>query len=147
MTIYRHTQVGTLVLPLIGVPIIALIVSMLVGEYHPVLLFVLVVLFACLILFATLTVEVSTTAVQLHFGPGLVRKSFSLSNIHQVSRVRNRWFYGWGIRRLPHGWLYNVSGLDAVELELSDGGISRIGTDEPRELLAAIEAARLGAHS
>ena len=38
----------------------------------------------------------------------------------------------------PWGWMYNVSGLDAVEIELKGGGRFRIGTDEPDELVRAI---------
>ena len=33
-------------------------------------------------------------------------------------------------------------GLDAVELEMTDGGVHRIGTDQPAELLEAIRDAR-----
>ena len=58
--------------------------------------------------------------------------------------MRNLWYYGWGIRYTPHGWLFNVSGLDAVELELKNGRTWRVGTDEPVELLAAIQAAAEG---
>lgn len=42
----------------------------------------------------------------------------------------------------PHGWLFNVSGLDAVELELINNRRFRIGTDEPQRLIAAIQTAR-----
>jgi hypothetical protein len=38
--------------------------------------------------------------------------------------------------------LYNVSGLDAVELHLKSGEIRRIGTDDPQGLAAAIEQSR-----
>ncbi len=38
----------------------------------------------------------------------------------------------------PWGWMFNVSGLDAVDIELKDGGRFRIGTDEPEELVRAI---------
>jgi hypothetical protein len=34
--------------------------------------------------------------------------------------------------------MYNVWGLDAVELELQSGKKFRIGTDEPAELLAIL---------
>jgi hypothetical protein len=35
-------------------------------------------------------------------------------------------------------WVWNVSGLDAVELTLRSGRRFRIGTDEPEELAKAI---------
>ncbi len=35
--------------------------------------------------------------------------------------------------------LYNVSGLDAVELKLKDGSVRRIGTDDAPGLTAALQ--------
>lgn len=56
--------------------------------------------------------------------------------------MRNKWWYGWGIRLTPHGWLYNVSGLDAVELHLTGGRKVRLGTAEPAQLSRAINEVR-----
>ncbi len=93
--------------------------------------------------FGSLSVRVDEDAVTLHFGVGLIRRAISLDRVEAAARVRNRWWYGWGIRLTPHGWLWNVAGLDAVELRLAGGGVFRIGTDDPEGLLAALEA-RLG---
>ena len=49
--------------------------------------------------------------------------------------------YGWGIRYPFDGWLYNVSGLQAVELTVKGEGNLRIGTDEPETLVAALAEA------
>jgi len=54
--------------------------------------------------------------------------------------VRNKWWWGWGIRRIHDGWLYNVSGLNAVELVMGNGKKFRIGTDQPRRLADSIQA-------
>jgi hypothetical protein len=51
-----------------------------------------------------------------------------------ITPARNSWPYGWGIHRTPHGWLYNVSGWEAVEVALASGKRLRLGTDEPRRL-------------
>ena len=75
------------------------------------------------------------------FGPGFWKKSIELSQIHSVQSVRNKWWYGWGIRKIPNGWLYNVSGLQAVEVLFGDGQLVRLGTDEPEKLITAIESA------
>ena len=93
--------------------------------------------------FGSLSVRVDEDAVTLRFGVGLIRRAISLDRVEAAARVRNRWWYGWGIRLTPHGWLWNVAGLDAVELRLAGGGVFRIGTDDPEGLLAALEA-RLG---
>ena len=49
---------------------------------------------------------------------------------------------GWGLRRTRRGWLYNVSGFDAVLLRLTNGRSVMVGTDEPRRLKTAIERAQ-----
>lgn len=96
--------------------------------------------------FGSLEVRVDEDAVRLRFGVGLIRRTIALDRIESAARVRNRWWYGWGIRLTPHGWLWNVAGLDAVELRLTDGKLFRIGTDDPEGLQGALEA-RLGRES
>ncbi len=95
-------------------------------------------------LFGSLEVAVTDASVDLAFGPGWPRKSIPLASIEAARPVRNSWWHGWGIRLTPHGWLWNVAGLDAVELELADGRPFRIGTDEPSRLAEAISTASGG---
>jgi hypothetical protein len=94
-----------------------------------------------MVLFASLTVEVTETEVGLAFGPGLIRKRFLVSDVEDARVVTNPWYYGWGIHLTPHGWLFNVSGSQAVELDLKTKRKVRIGTDEPTRLLDAIRRA------
>ena len=54
--------------------------------------------------------------------------------------VRNHWWNGFGIRMRPGLRLHNVSGLDAVELRLSNE-VRHIGTDDPQGLAQALQAA------
>jgi hypothetical protein len=103
--------------------------------------FPLAVLGAALVVFGTLTVEVDPERVRLVFGLGLVRKTIRLADVAAFQPVRNPWIVGWGIRLIPGGQLWNVSGLDAVELALRDGRVFRIGTDEPDALARALETA------
>ena len=84
-------------------------------------------------------VGVSDGWVEVKFGIGLMRKKFALSDIESCSVVRNRWWYGWGIRKIHRGWLFNVSGLDAVELMMRNGRKHRIGTDDPDGLCRSIQ--------
>jgi len=93
----------------------------------------------CLLLFAALTVEVDGRDVSLCFGIGVIRKKFPVNGIGSVGIVRNPWYYGWGIRKTPDGWLYNVSGLIALEFRMKNGEKYRIGTDDPLGLLNAIK--------
>jgi len=94
-----------------------------------------------LALFSTLTVVVDDWAVRLWFGLGSLRRDVVLADVTAARRVRNSWHAGWGLRAIPGGRLYNVGGRDAVELELDDGRVVRIGTDQPDALLAAVKAA------
>ena len=91
--------------------------------------------------FGWLTVSLSDQAIHVRFGVGLIRRRIPIADVQSVQAVRNAWYYGWGIRLTPHGWLWNVAGLDAVELELKGGRRFRIGTDEPGALEAAIRRA------
>jgi hypothetical protein len=92
-----------------------------------------------ILLFGWLTVTVDHEAVRARFGVGLVRKTIPLAAIRDAVRVRNKWHYGWGLRMGPWGPMFNVSGLDAVEIVKRDGWRFRIGTDEPEALLNAIK--------
>lgn len=90
-------------------------------------------------LFSSLTVTVTTNELTWHFGPGWWRHSLERADIVSVRPVRTKWWYGFGIRRIPGGWLYNVSGLDAVAIDREDGKTVFIGTDQPEQLSRALE--------
>jgi len=103
------------------------------------------ILVVCLIVFHSLTVEIGNNELRWHFGPGLWTYRLPLDEIQSVKVVQNRWSNGFGIRMASGFTLYNVSGLDAVELKLKSGEIRRIGTDDPQGLAAALRsAAHLG---
>jgi hypothetical protein len=127
---------------LLGSTVIGVLVAAHHTGWHPLALAVLAIPALVLLLFHSLTVEVTDETVHVYFGAGLASFDFALRDIATVVAVRNPWYYGWGIRITPYGWLYNVSGLDAVELGLRSGKRVRIGTDEPRKLVQAIERAR-----
>lgn len=143
---YRHTQVGYLMIAVLGAGVVALSAASAFGSGPKALVAVVAVLGACLLLFPTLTAVVHGDRLQCFFGLGLVRREIPVAEIQAVSVVRNPWTYGWGLRLIPGGWLWNVSGFDAVELRLHNGKRFRIGTDEPLALHAAItNAARVRA--
>ncbi|MCY3773305.1 MAG: hypothetical protein OXG98_14965 [Gemmatimonadetes bacterium] len=149
MSTYRHTQFGTVnvviiiaILPLVFLP------AWLAGA-APLAWMILIFLLGILVLFYNLTVTIDAEHLRISFGIGVIRKRFPLDQIDSCQPVRNSWLYGWGIRLTPRGWLYNVSGLKAVELKMKSGKTCRIGTDEPEVLAAALREAlsRLGGSS
>ena len=90
------------------------------------------------------TVEVGENELRWYFGPGFWSYRLPLDDIETVAAARNRWWNGFGIRRGPGFRLYNVSGLDAVELRLKSHEVRRIGTDDPQGLVEALKSARRG---
>jgi len=107
-----------------------------------VLLAVLLVLAAYV--FSSLTVAISDRALIWLFGPGVIRKEVPLAEIRGAEVTQTRWYEGWGIHRTRRGWLYNVSGFQAVAVDLRDGRRLLLGTDEPARLRDALLRAARG---
>lgn len=138
---YKHSQLGTLILIALGVATIVSIATLFLTDHYNlngVEFTVPVVFFILLSQFYSLTVEINQQTVVVKFGPGLIRKSILLADIKSCEIVRNKWWYGWGIRLTPHGWMFNISGLDAVEILRKNGKKFRIGTNDTRNLAEAI---------
>jgi hypothetical protein len=93
-------------------------------------------------LFSSLTVQVDEEELRFYFGTGYGSGVFPSTSSEASGVVRNPVYNGWGIRYTIHGWLYNVSGLKAIELDIGSEGLIRIGTDEPEQLRQALEQAR-----
>jgi hypothetical protein len=89
-------------------------------------------------LFSSLTIRVENGRLSWHFAIPAVRNSIPLKDIMSVEIVRNPLIYGWGMHMIRRGWVYNVSGRGAVEVNLHDGTRLRLGTDEPEALIRAI---------
>jgi hypothetical protein len=93
------------------------------------------------LIFYGMTTEVAQARIRLVFGIGLFRKRIDLSRVRSVAVVSNPWYYGYGIRLVPNGWLYNVGGPHAVELRFHDRkGVIMIGTRDPQKLKREIES-------
>jgi|SRR6476646_10472412 len=138
MTRYQHTQIGhAIVWSLLA---IILIVNGGLGHHAPPLA-VSIMLLVCLILFYRLNVTIDDEMLCASFGPGIIRKRVPLVDIVRCEPIRIRWWYGWGIHVTPCGWLYNVSGFDAVAITLRDGRKLALGTDDPHGLTAGIRDA------
>lgn len=136
---YKHTQVGYVVIGSLGVGIFIMSGIMLLLPQSAFIFVGPTILILSMFIFATLTVEVDATAVRFWFGLGLMRKTIQLREIAHCAPVRIP-FPSWGIRYLiGRGWLYNVSGWEAVEIRLHSGRTVLIGTDEPEVLCQAIQ--------
>lgn len=92
------------------------------------------------VVFATLTVTVSSEAVEAAFGPGVLRRRTPLPHIRGWRIVDSPLHHGIGMRMIPGGTLYNVRSGPAVELLLENDRVLRIGTDEPQRLVEALSS-------
>lgn len=87
------------------------------------------------ILFYGLTIKIDDESITMSYGLGLIRKKIRCSRILTVRTITNPALYGWGVRFLPNGMLYNVTGSEGVELTFHDSPrIVRIGTEDPARL-------------
>ena len=142
MTNYRHVQTGYALLVVYGALVSTALILVAITGFSPVFIGPLLVLGIGMAMFASLTITVSDTVILAEFYLGFPRRTIKISEIYAISIVRNRWYYGLGVRFTPHGWLFAVSGLSAIEFEMRSGKRFRIGTDEPERLAQAIESAR-----
>lgn len=145
---YRHTQFGKVIAvgTALGLAAAALVTLSLSPATLEAAWGLVVALFAIIaaafFLLATLTVEVDAREVRVRFGIGVFRKSVPLADIRRCDLVRTRIRWGWGLHWTPAGWLYNVSGREAVRLELARDKAVMIGSDEAPALKQAIDARR-----
>lgn len=138
MQAYRHTQIGWALVVIVTLALVVAVLVIVRSDLTSGLTMALIAV-AIFALFGTMTVELDDTHLRLWFGIGTFRKKIGFNEIRAFHPVRNRWYHGWGIRWFPGGWLYNVSGLSAVELLLHTGTRIRVGTDEPEVLVARLQ--------
>ena len=127
---YKHTQIGYLLIIVLGAATLLIGNLMIATDFNPTTVLLLAFMVLCLGSFATLTVEVDDRAVNLRFGIGLIRKRFLLEDVEAYRAVKNPLYYAWGIHVIPNGLIFNVSGTQGVELQMKNGRQYRIGTDD-----------------
>ena len=132
---YKHTQRGTLILiVLLGLAALFIILGLTMLKSF---WFSAPILLACAWLFYSLTIEITDRELRWRFGPGLIRNRVLITEIVSAEPVRTG--LSWGIHWSPRtGWLYNVSGFDAVAVTLRCGKRFTLGTDEPQALAARL---------
>ena len=139
---YEHTQRATVLLvSLLAAAVILIALGRLVEKADEAFYAVIGILAICGFLFSSLTIQITDRALRWQFGPGLIRKEVPLREIERVEVTASTFLQGWGIHYTSRGWLYNVSGFQAVAVRLKSGKEFLLGTDEPQQLCAAISLA------
>ena len=140
-TMYRHTQVGWVIIICLSAGVVLVAALMAWYGCHWPCRIIFAALLVSLALMHSLTVELRGGFVKVAYGAGIIRKRIPLAEIQSCRTIRFPWYFGWGFRWIPRGWLFRVSGLAVVELRMRNGRRYGIGSDEPEELENAIKAA------
>ncbi len=141
---YKHTQFGALtfaILIVTGVLITPVFLSLL-DEGRLLVVLVSIGLFLLILaLFHAFTVEISEGKLKFWFGIGGLGKAYSLEEIQSTQDVNNPWYYLWGVKSIPGGWLYAIAPGSAVEIVFKNGKMIRLGTNQSEKLKRAIDDA------
>jgi len=142
----KYTQFGTISV-IILLPLFLLFTGMLIKSgltnspdffIH---IFLVLTFLICVLTFYQLTINVNETHVSFKLGIGLLGKKYKISDIKSCRPVTNSVISGIGIRMLSNGWLYNVTGLKAIELQFKNRkSVVRIGTNKSEEISELIQS-------
>ncbi|MGS0675199.1 hypothetical protein [Shewanella sp. 0m-4] len=136
--IYKNTQLGSTILTIMGL-VTGVLIFASYSKPEESIWFAFIIVGVTALLFSSLTIKVDGARIYWFFGPKFWQKSLELSEIASVRKIKTKWYYGFGIRLISTGWLYNVSGLTAIELKLNDGTMVSLGTNDPDNLINAID--------
>lgn len=141
---YKHKQWGTA--SLTGLFILAAMILAIHDQTQVIPAAAVGIIFGILtiiaIIFSSMTIEVNESEVCWSFGLGVIKKRLLLEEIGSCRKVKNPLWMGLGIHAFGTGWIYNVSGLLGIEIELKGGSFIRLGTNQPNYLLQAIDDAK-----
>ncbi len=142
---YIERQIGWMIIvPGIGILVLLLITYINQWGNNPMsfsgLIIISLIFVVSLLLFFQMKTSVDNEQIRISYGIGLIKKAIAIKNIERIEIVRNKWYYGLGIRMIKNGWLYNIQGLDAIELKLKNSkSIIRIGTADSKKLKKEVE--------
>jgi hypothetical protein len=117
---YKKTQTGWVMIAVFSLILLSMI-SRYVSDPQtnlPVGIFIVLVavLAGVLLNFYQLTIVVDAQQITLIYGIGLIRIRLYPKEVLQVKSIKIPWYHGFGIRVVSKGMLYNISGLNGVEL-------------------------------
>lgn len=142
MRAYQHSQsskISTIVLWLLAGVFLC---TFMYSWCHPFHIIVFSGLVFLIYAFSKMTVLLDNKYLTIRFGFGFFTKKIFIHDIVSVKKVRNKWYYWWGIRFVwipKKTCIYSVYWLDAVEITLRNWKQIRIGTDEVDNLEEAIQ--------
>lgn len=140
---YNHTQTGKWIIYFTIAMALYLTFVWVQTGFDKSTFYISIIAIFMLLSFKSLTISIDKENIQIKFGFGIFKKYYLLKEITSVKIVKNKWYYGLGIKYFApkQMWIYSISGLDAVEITLKNKSIKRIGTDETKKLERAIKQA------
>lgn len=103
-------------------------------------IFIMILFCGLLSVFYGITIIVTNKQIKIRFGIGFYTKIIDLSDISSVNITKYPVYFGYGIRLLSNGLLYNVSGRHAIEIKLKNKkNIIQIGSNDWIRLKETIE--------
>ncbi|MBC8336057.1 MAG: hypothetical protein ISR59_00270 [Anaerolineales bacterium] len=103
---YSHTQFGTLMFAVFLATggLISVVALKIIAEGRLATAILITYIYHLgLALFYSFTIEISEGELNFWFGISVIRKSYSLSEIHSAREVVNPWYYFWGVKSIPGG--------------------------------------------
>lgn len=128
-------RIGGVPLAILILVIVAILAS---AVASPVMLVALIPIVAIGWVFSQMVIAIRGGVLIWHFRGGVWRKEIPLSEIATVREADLPWWFGWGIRRTPTGWLYSISGPPTVEIVTLDGRRIFLGSATPAAVAARI---------
>jgi hypothetical protein len=144
---YRYTQVGivTIIMLLLAAAFTTFVIiaglELNSGPVLTVVGLVVVGLFVfTLAAFYSFTIQIAGGRLNFWFGFGVGKRSIDIADIRSIEIVKTPWYYFWGIKSIPGGWLYSIApGGRALELVFMDNRVIHLGTDRPEEIKARLD--------
>ena len=139
---YKKTQWGWITL-IATLPALIILLWLATRGDHSTLLRVIVgcvagVLLLCAFVFRSMTVTVDDETITVALGSGWPRMRIPLAEVSNVSTARPHWLAGYGIRWTRDGWLWRISGRDAVRVERAGKRAFLIGSGDADALCEVI---------
>jgi hypothetical protein len=144
--LYEHRQVGWItVIALFAIAVLICVAAAISAPSERTLSYSLVpIMLVVAALFSTLTVRVTDKRVMWYFGVSGIGRSVALTEITSIRAIKTSILEGWGIHLTWHGWVWNVSGFNAVQIILRSGTRFAVGTPDPQAVIDAVQSARGG---
>src|SRR3990167_8247146 len=107
MTSYKHTQIGYLMLVVTLAVLVLFAWAYITARAEPASYYsgtnfavtaIMALILFILASFGTLTASIDENYLRIKFGYGIFARKFALNQIASVQALKNRWYYGWGIR-------------------------------------------------